>query len=71
MKSVVFAIALAVATASIALAGSVTYIAPQPSGVEAPMANTATNWIIPLAIVAILVLTLSNDNCIKRANASV
>lgn len=71
MKSIAFAAALALATVTTAQAGSAVYIAPESGVVEAPMANGATNWLIPLAIIAIVALTLTNnDDCRKRSSAA-
>ena len=49
-----------VSTASTALAGSVTYVAPAAVAIEEPARMGGSGaWIIPLVIVAVLALALS------------
>ena len=55
------AIALAL-TGSAAIAGSAVFVAPEVAMLEEPMRNGSGAWLIPLAIIAVLALTLTNSN---------
>jgi len=48
--------------AGAASAGSAVFVAPEVVMVEEPMRNGSGAWLIPLAIIAILALTLTNNN---------
>ena len=52
----------AVISATTAFAGSAVYVAPEVAMVEEPMRSGSGAWLIPLAIIAILALTLTGDN---------
>ena len=59
-KLTAFAAALFGATA--ASAGSAVFVAPEVAAVEEPMRSGSGAWLIPLAIIAILALTLTGDD---------
>jgi len=52
---------IATLAATISYAGSAVMTAPDVMIVEPPMSNGSGAWLIPLAIIAILALTLSGD----------
>ncbi|MEX0970289.1 MAG: hypothetical protein WD046_07595 [Paracoccaceae bacterium] len=72
MKALLLAATLAFAATSSTQAGSFAYIPPESTGVEAPMASGTANWLVPLAIIAIIVLVASgdDDDCRKFAAES-
>ena len=45
-----------------AYAGSAVFVAPEVAMVEEPMRSGSGAWLIPLAIIAILALTLTNND---------
>lgn len=45
-----------------ATAGTAVFVAPEVAMVEEPMRSGSGAWLIPLAIIAILALTLTNNN---------
>lgn len=49
----------AILSASHAMAGAVVYVAPDVTTIDAPMNPGSGSWLIPLAIIAILALTLT------------
>lgn len=51
----------AVLAGGAAVAGSAVYVAPAVTMVEEPMRSGSGAWLIPLAIIAILALTLTNS----------
>lgn len=51
-----------VLAAGTAFAGAAVYVAPAVVEVEEPMRAGSGAWLIPLAIIAILALTLTGDN---------
>ena len=61
MKKVVTFVA-ALLGAGAAAAGTPVYVAPEVTMVEEPMRNGSGAWLIPLAIIAILALTLTGDD---------
>ena len=61
IKTIRVAIA-AVLAGGAAYAGSAVFVAPEVAMVEEPMRNGSGAWLIPLAIIAILALTLTNNN---------
>ncbi|UPH71945.1 hypothetical protein LGT41_0003755 [Abyssibius alkaniclasticus] len=70
MKALLLASTLAFAAATATQAGGAVYVPPAASGVEAPMANSGpVNWLVPLAMIAIIVLATTNDDnpCRKAA----
>lgn len=73
MKALLLASTLAFATTTTTAtqAGSAVYVPPAASGVEAPMANSGpVNWLVPLAMIAIIVLaTTSDDDPYRKAAA--
>lgn len=62
MRSLILAPAAAAAMATAAAAGSAVYVAPEVTIVEEPMRNGSGGWLIPLAIIAILALTLTGGD---------
>ena len=63
MKKTLIAAAALVASASAALAGAVTYVAPEVVMIEEPTRMGGSGaWLIPLVIVAVLALALTQDN---------
>ncbi len=55
--------ALGVVAAGSAIAGTVTFVAPEVVAIEEPARMGGSGaWLIPLVIVAILALALSNNN---------
>lgn len=60
IKVVRAAIAMAFAGGA-AYAGSAVFVAPEVTMVEEPMRNGSGAWLIPLAIIAILALTLTSS----------
>lgn len=67
MKMLKLAALGAVSTASTAIAGSVTYVAPAAVAIEEPARMGGSGaWIIPLVIVAVLALALSNKTTQPR-----
>jgi len=62
MRSLIIAPAIAAALATAASAGSVVYTAPATAIIDEPMRNGSGAWLIPLAIIAILALTLTNNS---------
>ncbi|MEX0971130.1 MAG: tail fiber domain-containing protein [Paracoccaceae bacterium] len=64
MKRLAIAALLSAAAAagSLANAGSAIYVPPVPTEVETPMRNGSGAWLIPLAIIAILALTLTGED---------
>ena len=61
-KAVTFVAAMFGAGAGAAVAGTPVYVAPEVTMVEEPMRNGSGAWLIPLAIIAILALTLTGDD---------
>ncbi|MEX0969588.1 MAG: hypothetical protein WD046_03965 [Paracoccaceae bacterium] len=59
MRSLILAPAATAAMAGAAAAGSAVYVAPAVTMVEEPMRSGSGSWLIPLAIIAILALTLT------------
>ncbi len=69
MKKILIA-SMILASSVTANAGSVAYVPPQVTAIEEPaMMGGSAAWIVPLVIVAVLVLALTNDSddCRKRA----
>lgn len=66
MKKTLITAAALITAASQAVAGAVVYVAPDVTTIDAPMNPGSGSWLIPLAIIAILALTLTNDNCRLR-----
>jgi len=64
MRSLIIAPAIAAALTTAASAGSVVYTAPVTGIIEEPMRNGSGAWLIPLAIIAILALTLTNNSSV-------
>jgi len=64
MRSLIIAPAIAAALTTAASAGSVVYTAPVAGIIEEPMRNGSGAWLIPLAIIAILALTLTNNSSV-------
>ena len=63
MKKII-AISAALMSATSAFAGSVAYIAPEVAAIEEPARMGGSGaWLIPLVIVAILTLALTDDSC--------
>jgi len=63
MKKIFLSALALVGSASTALAGAVTYVAPEVAMIEepAPMGGSGA-WLIPLVIIAVLALALTQDN---------
>jgi len=62
MKKLIASAAI-LASATSAFAGSVTYVAPEVIAIEQPVRMGGSGaWIIPLVIVAVLALALTQDN---------
>ena len=62
MKTALTALLGTVASAGAAMAGAAVYVAPAVTEVQEPMRNGSGAWLIPLAIIAILALTLTGDD---------
>ena len=62
MKKLLISSAALIASASTALAGSVTYVAPEVMAIEEPARMGGSGaWLIPLVIIAVLALALTQD----------
>lgn len=62
MKKTILA-AMATLSSGAAFAGAVTYIAPEVVAIEEPMRMGGSGaWLIPLVIVAVLALALTQNN---------
>lgn len=62
MKKLILA-AVATLSAGAALAGSVTYVAPEVVAIEEPSRMGGSGaWLIPLVIIAVLALALTQDS---------
>ena len=62
MKKTLATLAALVATSSAALAGAVTYVAPEVVAIEEPASMGGSGaWLIPLVIVAVLALALTQE----------
>ncbi|MEX0971131.1 MAG: hypothetical protein WD046_11885 [Paracoccaceae bacterium] len=59
MKTVLTGVIAMLATAGAAVAGTPVYVPPAVTVVEEPMRSGSGAWLIPLAIIAILALTLT------------
>lgn len=68
MRRLTLALALMMAGA-VAHAGSAVYTPPVPTAVETPMRSGSGAWLIPLAIIAILALTLSGQEEVQVSDA--
>ncbi|MGR3724355.1 hypothetical protein LGT41_0000330 [Abyssibius alkaniclasticus] len=62
MKSILAGLMATLATAGAALAGTPVYVPPAVTVVDEPMRSGSGAWLIPLAIIAILALTLTGDD---------
>ena len=62
MKSILAGLMATLATAGAALAGTPVYVPPAVTIVDEPMRSGSGAWLIPLAIIAILALTLTGDD---------
>ena len=63
MKNLLIAAAFTMGVTA-ATAGSIAYIPPEATAIEEPaMMGGSGGWIIPLVIVAVLALALTNDDC--------
>jgi len=66
MKKII-AISAALMSATSAFAGSVAYVAPEVVAIEEPARMGGSGaWLIPLVIVAVLALALTNDSCDEK-----
>jgi len=64
MKKLVTIVAASVAAASTATAGAVAYVAPEVTAMEeaAPVMGGSGGWLIPLVILAVLALALTQND---------
>lgn len=62
MKSILTGLMATLATAGAAVAGTPVYVPPAVTAVDEPMRSGSGAWLIPLAIIAILALTLTGDD---------
>ena len=63
MKNLLSSAAALGASSTAALAGAVTYVAPEVVAIEEPARMGGSGaWLIPLVIVAVLALALTQDN---------
>ena len=63
MKKMLTAVGVLFTSASVATSGAVTYVAPEVVMIEEPARMGGSGaWLIPLVIVAVLALALTQDN---------
>tara|TARA_R110000850_G_scaffold6511_1_gene25260 strand:- start:630 stop:836 length:207 start_codon:yes stop_codon:yes gene_type:complete len=62
VKTALTALLGTVASVGAALAGTPVYVPPAVTVVDEPMRSGSGAWLIPLAIIAILALTLTGDD---------
>ena len=62
MKKLISASVAALVIAGAAHAGNVVYIPPEMVAIEEPMRAGIGNWLIPLAIIAIVALALTSSD---------
>jgi len=63
MKKIIATATAVMATASTAYAGAVTYVAPEVVAIEEPARMGGSGaWLIPLIIIAVVALTLTNKD---------
>ena len=62
MKTALAGLMATLATAGAALAGTPVYVPPAVTIVDEPMRSGSGAWLIPLAIITILALTLTGDD---------
>ncbi len=62
MKTILSVAFATIATASTAIAGSIAYVAPEVTMIEEPATMGGSgSWLIPLIIIAVLALALTNN----------
>lgn len=66
IKTIRVALAATLASGA-AYAGSAVFIAPEVAMVEEPMRSGSGAWLIPLAIIAILALTLTSNEQVSSS----
>lgn len=70
MKKLLIA-SMILASSVTANAGNVAYVPPQVTAIEEPATMGGSGaWLIPLVIVAVVALALTNDNCRRESQTN-